>query len=227
MNITIPATRNVYVVSDIHNCADEFKNLLKKIEFNSNDLLIIAGDIFDRGPKPVELYFEILKHPNIQVIQGNHDVWLSREIYEKIGHQKAGEYISYNTFSIMNRRLTPVDMMNLADWINEKPYYINLELEWKVYQIAHAQTFPTSDRIRDKSWIYMGDGHYKYFLNASEECDKYISVVGHTPTSNRKIWHSASGKTIRIDCGAGYSSYNGYGTLGAIRLNDMKEYYVD
>lgn len=66
--ITIDDNRNVYVVSDIHNYADGFKRLLKKIQFNENDLLIIDGDIFDRGDKPVELYFEILKYPNIQVI---------------------------------------------------------------------------------------------------------------------------------------------------------------
>ena len=45
MDITIDDNRNVYVVSDIHNYADGFKRLLKKIQFNENDLLIIDGDI--------------------------------------------------------------------------------------------------------------------------------------------------------------------------------------
>ena len=34
MDITINDNRNVYVVSDIHNYADGFKRLLKKIQFN-------------------------------------------------------------------------------------------------------------------------------------------------------------------------------------------------
>ena len=34
MDITIDDNRNVYVVSDIHNYADGFKRLLKKIQFN-------------------------------------------------------------------------------------------------------------------------------------------------------------------------------------------------
>ena len=75
--------KKVYVVSDIHNDADRFKLLLEKIDFAEDDILILAGDIFDRGNQSIELYFEILKHPNIQVIQGNHDVWLAREIMEK------------------------------------------------------------------------------------------------------------------------------------------------
>ena len=227
MDITIDDNRNVYVVSDIHNYADGFKRLLKKIQFNENDLLIIDGDIFDRGDKPVELYFEILKYPNIQVIQGNHDVWVARQIIEQFGHKKIGEYISYNTVAIMEKRLTPVDMLRLAEWIQEKPFFINLTINSRRYQIAHAQTFFTPERMFDKRKIYMGDGHYEYFIRGMEEHEQFISVVGHTATDNRRIWVSPSGRTIRIDCGAGYKCYGKEGTLGAIRLNDMKEFYID
>ena len=59
MDITIDDNRNVYVVSDIHNYADGFKRLLKKIQFNENDLLIIDGDIFDRGDMPVQLPYPL------------------------------------------------------------------------------------------------------------------------------------------------------------------------
>ena len=79
----------------------------------------------------------------------------------------------------------------------------------------------------DKRKIYMGDGHYEQFIRGMEEHEQFISVVGHTATDNRKIWVSPSGRTIRIDCGAGYKCYGKEGTLGAIRLNDMKEFYID
>ena len=222
MNLSV-INKKVYVVSDIHNDADRFKLLLEKINFSKDDILIVAGDIFDRGDQPVELYFEILKHPNIYIIQGNHDVWLAREIMEKYGNEKVGEYISYNTLSIMEQRMKAVDLLKLARWIKEKPYYINLDLNGEKYQIAHAQTYLTPERIWNKSKFYMGDGHYEYFIRGMEEHDKFISVVGHTATEHRKIWVSSSGKTIRIDCGAGYQKD---GNLGAIRLNDMEEFYV-
>ena len=220
------SNKRVYVISDIHNDADGFKELLRQIGFTSEDILIINGDVFDRGEKPVELYFEILKYPNIYMIQGNHDVWVAREILEKFTGEKVGQYISYNTVSILERRLTPVDMINLANWIKEKPYYINLTLDGKKYQIAHAQTYLTPERLWDKSKIYMGDDHYEDFIRGLEEHDEFISVVGHTATEDKRIWVSESGKTIRIDCGAGYQCYNCSGNLGAIRLNDMEEFYV-
>lgn len=218
--------KRVYVISDIHNDADGFQAILKKIDFSPEDILIINGDIFDRGEKPVELYFEILKYSNIYVIQGNHDVWVAREIREKFAGEKVGQYISYNTVSIMEKRLTPVDLLNLAAWIESKPYYINLELNGVKYQIAHAQTYLSPERLWDKSKIYMGDSHYAWFLQGLEEHDKFISVVGHTTTDDRRIWTSPSGRTIRTDCGAGYKCYNCAGCLGAIRLNDRQEFYA-
>ena len=174
--------KNVYVVSDIHNDADRFKKLLKQIRFSKEDILIVNGDIFDRGEQPVEL---------------------------------------------MEERLTSVDLLNLADWIDSKPYFIELILDGKYYQIAHAQTFPTPNRVRDMQWFYMGDFHHECFIRGEEEFLKGASVVGHTPTNNYKIWKSNSGRTIRIDCGNGFQYCGCNGTLGAIRLNDMDEYYVD
>lgn len=225
MNLNI-TNQNVYVVSDIHNDASGFKELLKKISFSSDDLLIINGDIFDRGDEPADLYSEILKHSNIQVVQGNHDVWLAREILEKYDNQKVGQFIRYNSLLLLEERLVPADLVNLAKWIKEQPYYINLNLNGTRYQIAHAQTYKTPERMWDKSKLYMGDEHYEYFIRGMEENDNYISVVGHTATENRKIWVSPSGRTIRTDCGNGYKPYNCEGALGAIRLNDMQEFYV-
>lgn len=225
MKLTINR-KNVYVVSDIHNDADGFIALLKKIAFSKDDVLIIAGDIFDRGDKPVELYFEILKYPNIYVIQGNHDVWVKREIRDIYGNQKVGKYITYNTVAIMEKRLTPVDLLNLADWIDEKPYYIELHLDNQLFHIAHAQVYATTEKVLDKQKIYMGDAHHEEFLRGENETFDGIAVVGHKPTKDYRIWKSASGKTIRIDCGNGFKSYRAKGNLGAIRLNDMEEFYI-
>ncbi len=64
----------------------------------------------------------------------------------------------------------------------KKSYYINLDLEGRKYQIAHAQTYLTPERIWDKSRFYMGDGHYQCFIRGMEEHNEFISVVGHTAT---------------------------------------------
>lgn len=223
MNLTVK-DKNVYVVSDIHNHAEYFKRLLQYINFSENDLLIINGDIFDRGYEPMEVYREIISHPNIQVIQGNHDVWVARKIIEVYGKEYIGPYLSYDSVDFLERQMTKEELLRLAKWIMKQPYYIKLNLDGKKYQIAHAQTFPTPERMWDKSKLYLGDEHHSYVIKGLEELDDCVSVIGHTPTNDRKIWISPSGKTIRTDCGVGFEHPDG--RLGAIRLNDMKTFYV-
>ena len=62
-------------MSDIHGCYDELMKMLGKIEFSSEDTLIIAGDYIDRGKQSFEM-LKWLENPpeNIHLIKGNHDV---------------------------------------------------------------------------------------------------------------------------------------------------------
>lgn len=61
-------------MSDIHGCYDEFIQMLRKIQFNSKDLLICAGDYIDRGPKNFEMLNWIIHAPsNVVLVRGNHD----------------------------------------------------------------------------------------------------------------------------------------------------------
>ena len=65
-----------YCCSDLHGCFDEFSELLKLINFSSNDTMYILGDIIDRGPKPVQLLTHIFEHDNIIPLMGNHEEYL-------------------------------------------------------------------------------------------------------------------------------------------------------
>ena len=66
----------LFVVSDIHSFYDEFIDALTKAGFdedNPNHLLVVCGDLFDRGPKSRELlnYINSLEHKIL--IRGNHE----------------------------------------------------------------------------------------------------------------------------------------------------------
>ena len=62
-----------YVLSDIHGNFEIFKRMLEKIQFNSHDQLYILGDICDRGPCSLDIYFYIQKFDNITLLKGNHE----------------------------------------------------------------------------------------------------------------------------------------------------------
>jgi serine/threonine protein phosphatase 1 len=63
-------TRRTIVVGDLHGCHDEALELLSRLAVTSNDRVIFAGDLVDRGPKPRECVELAMRH---EAILGNHE----------------------------------------------------------------------------------------------------------------------------------------------------------
>ena len=62
-----------YLISDIHGCYEEYKELLDQIRFSDGDELFILGDAMDRGPQPIRVMQDIMFRSNVTYIIGNHD----------------------------------------------------------------------------------------------------------------------------------------------------------
>ena len=62
-----------YLMSDLHGEADRFHAMLKKTGFSEEDILIILGDVIDRGPDGIGLLLEIMDMPNVIMLLGNHE----------------------------------------------------------------------------------------------------------------------------------------------------------
>lgn len=76
-----------FVTSDIHSHFKELKKALEKLGYDaSNDshMLVVCGDIFDRGDEPLEVYNFLRSIPsnNRILIKGNHD-YLFLKLFEK------------------------------------------------------------------------------------------------------------------------------------------------
>ncbi|MGL4741161.1 MAG: metallophosphoesterase [Sarcina sp.] len=64
----------IYVVSDMHNDFETFKALLNRVNFSSEDTLIINGDAIDRKDDATKMIKFILEHESqIKFIIGNHE----------------------------------------------------------------------------------------------------------------------------------------------------------
>ncbi len=77
----------IFVVSDIHNRYDCYKQMRESLRWGKNDLVIVDGDFVDRGgafAEPAKLIRELYYHEerdyDVIVIKGNHEVWLSRDL---------------------------------------------------------------------------------------------------------------------------------------------------
>ena len=65
---------STYVISDIHGCYDEFRQMLELINMDESDLLILAGDYVDRGDRTYEMLKWLEELPsNVIALKGNHD----------------------------------------------------------------------------------------------------------------------------------------------------------
>ena len=73
----------IYVVSDIHGCYEEYKELLEKINFSDKDELFVVGDVVDRGPEPIRVLQDMMMRPNVYPILGNHD-YIALKILKKL-----------------------------------------------------------------------------------------------------------------------------------------------
>jgi len=75
-SLNIPNNKRVICISDIHGEIDLFKQLLDKVEFCDEDILILLGDIYTKGSRPhdtLKYCMELAKLQNVHILRGNAD----------------------------------------------------------------------------------------------------------------------------------------------------------
>ncbi len=227
-----------YVVPDIHNDSHRLNRLLKDIAFGADDHLFLLGDLFDRcsyDPDPVGVYFKILEiEDRCTLVSGNHDRWLAeyiKEYYEtKERKRKKLPGYYYNSFDLMEERLTEADMLHVADWLLSLPLQQEVILHDKKFLLAHAMT-SAPDCVMDDMYYLMGEGSEDFYINGIEG---FISFCGHTSSTyfaryggtflgdaSNSIWRNDKNNVYMMDCGCGYSG----GRLSCMCLDDMRSIY--
>lgn len=128
------------VVGDPHGVVDEFRELIKLVEFRpGQDRLIIAGDLVDRGPDSpgmVRLAMEL----GAEAVAGNHDAKLLR----RWGHMdKVASNPKYrNPMKPHEDQERTISLLGASEraWLDSLPYYIYLP-QWDVI-VVHAGLLP-------------------------------------------------------------------------------------
>lgn len=216
-----------YIISDIHNDNERFEVLLERLQLQKEDKVYILGDLFDRtnyNPDPVGVYFNILKLGNqCQVIRGNHEQELAQYILTyfttKERQRKKLKPYGYNTFEELSRRLTPVDLENMAKWMLNLPLQIEEMIDERSYLFAHAMTSKPNEIQEDEYYLQGGNDFEEFLKNG---IDGYISVCGHSNPTGSQIWKNDIKNVILCDCGCGYRS----GKLGCLCVETGEEIYV-
>lgn len=233
-----------YVIGDIHNDSEKFQKMLSEIGFrrDGEDRLYLLGDLFDRGgaaADPVAVYFMARELEGCcDIVEGNHDRWLAayiRRYYALRGRaRKRCHPYFYQSFAMLQERLTGVDMLRLAEWVLRLPLQMRLVLDGTKYLFAHAMTSLPQYEESDAYYLMGGETEeYDAFLLAG--IDGYISFCGHMNTGafeifpgtycdeeKPSIWRNAAGNVYMMDCGCGYAD----GRLACFCLETGERFYV-
>ena len=82
----------IIAVGDIHGCATEFEELLRKLALTTHDRLVLLGDLVNRGPESGRVIALARQHAH-RALLGNHELRLLN--YRKTGdpsHLKRSDY---------------------------------------------------------------------------------------------------------------------------------------
>ncbi len=235
-----------YVMSDLHGMLYPYFEMLESINFDSDDKLFILGDICDRGDYSAELYLDIMNRDNVFCIKGNHEQMLLETLpsfFGKLRNLANPDDLDDQNTELWNLnggdstkvsffRLNDIDKCkSIYEFIKEMPYFRKVELNGKQYTLVHAGGYNDDgkrnfDEFTPFELLWDAPDYDAIFCDK----DSDVLIVGHTPTflfreDRRSKIYFGKENIIDIDCGAVF--YDEGGCLGCLRLDDMKEFYVD
>lgn len=214
---------SIYVMSDVHGNFEAFKEMLKKINFSKEDHIILNGDIIDRGKDSYKMIQFVRSTPNAFMLLGNHELMM-------IQYFTQGDITWFSNggvSTLRNLECNHVDVDELVSWAKSLPAVLETEVNDQKFLIGHANPF--SEWEENIVWERLKPN----YINKPSGYEDVIAIVGHTPTTvfqpslnKAKIIHDAVANVFFIDCGGGYPNDDS-SRLACIRLDDMKEFYVD
>ena len=166
-------SERVVIITDIHGCLDECRELLDKLSFDkTKDMLINLGDTIDRGPRIYELFDFLhgLKEEmgdRFVLLRGNHE----QMMLDATGGSKADKELWYynsgekTVFSFINHKHK---IQEFRSWYEAMPYYYIGER----FQCVHASLKDEDPAKNDVETLIWG---------RDTEYDGKLVLTGHTP----------------------------------------------
>ena len=201
--VSFPDGRRILMISDIHAHADGLRAILDQAGFSRNDILVIVGDLIEKGPqslKTLRLTMDLCREYTVYPVMGNVDLW-RLEYIEATDPEKWKEWVSssircknwwggsllHEMCAELGVELTPdMDIVPLIPVIRER-------FKPEVDFIARMPTILETQRM---IFVHGGIPHecldelrgtdaypilkFDDFYNAGLSFQKYM-VVGHTP----------------------------------------------
>lgn len=231
----------ILATSDIHGQNARFGRLLQSTHYEpERDLLIICGDIIDRGKENLACMAacQALQQQGAVCIKGNHEQFLERcliemtetDVWRATPSQYLYDWVTYNGGDTMYHEIKDLSaekMTAILTWVQQLPLYFATGNF--IFTHAGANTDKPIEENTEDEVVWADDNFY--YRPAYR--DK-VMIFGHLPTcrlrqkdtdsgenKNTAIWFDTVYKDkIDVDCGGIFG-----GKLAAIELPCMREFY--
>ena len=196
---------NIWVIGDVHGFNETLRSLVKKLDLQTNDYVVLLGDLIDRGPNSYDVVQYVKSVKNIVSLKGNHEEMMSKTLtLEGLelpdidlatwlyggGLATVTSYINAHTDENGEEFTSQLDEIIEYDtrWMNQLPSHIILN-DWR---LVHAGYDPEIglDNHTDSELLHIR----KPFHIATKPIDgKRTVMFGHTPTvslpgHNKQSW---------------------------------------
>lgn len=132
----------VIIVGDIHGCCDEFRDLLRAVDYTVGaDTLILVGDLVNKGPKSAEVV-RLARELRCHAILGNHELQALHGAKARKGGANADVLKGF----AWTDDLTPADV----EFLQHLPYTIRLPLHNAL--VVHAGLLPAVAVAEQSPW---------------------------------------------------------------------------
>lgn len=242
--VKLPKKRRIIVISDIHGNYDGFVSLLRKIAYKRRDILIIDGDITEKGPeslKTLTFIMMLAKHNTVYFTKGNCDELFYRDFADESQLQIMYRYIRsmpnslwHEMASILNLSLETIDDFKKAIPLIHKRFKTELDfldsfpviLETPHMTFVHAGLNDKDLTKINPKFCIKNDS----FMTLNKTTfDKWV-VVGHWPVCNYgdildcnpKIDYKR--RVISID---GANMVKKFGQLNALIISGTESFKID
>jgi bis(5'-nucleosyl)-tetraphosphatase (symmetrical) len=161
-----------YAIGDVQGCFDPFIALLEKIQFNpTKDMLLLAGDLVNRGPDSLKVlrYIKSLGSAAITIL-GNHDLHALAVFFSGKALRKS---------DTLNELLQAPDVEELMEWLSLQPLLYHNALFNSV--LTHAGIYPLWSLIEAKSYA-------KEIESLLREKTQRHNLLSHFYGNDPSIW---------------------------------------
>ena len=181
---------NIWVIGDVHGYFRTLQSLVEKLELNENDVVVMLGDLIDRGPSSADVVNYVKSTENIYSIRGNHeqmmiesfdDVKFSKDLsmeariwYSNGGSETESSYIAMcgSNEEACSRASEDIG------WMMALPTEIVLE-DWRLVHGGYDQNHDVEEESQEDIHMYAR----KQFFSSKHAIDPRRTILfGHTVT---------------------------------------------